>query len=144
MERPVYRSDSEIREVVEKFESCSFALQEFTHARHLTVACWYLSTMPPEQALARMRAGLQRFLAHHGRHGFHETITRFWMELLGEYFRRMPAEMSVLAKINGAVAAHGDKEILFAYYSRDRVMSEEARSVWMEPDIVPVSSEVTK
>ena len=144
MEGALYREEREICDIVEKFESCSFALQEFTHARHVTVACWYLCTMPAEQALVRMRTGLQRFIAHHGRQGHHETMTRFWLELLGEFLRRMPGQMSVVAKINGAVAAHRNKDVLFEHYSRDRVMSEQARREWMAPDIVPVSSEVTK
>jgi hypothetical protein len=135
MERPIYRSDSEIRDVVEMFESCSFALQEFTHARHLTVACWYLCTLPPDQALGRMRVGLQRFITHHGRQGYHETITRFWMELLGEFLRSLPEEISMVEKTSRAVEAHSNKEILFRYYSREFVMSEAARKEWIEPDL---------
>jgi hypothetical protein len=135
MEWPIYRSDSEIRDVVEKFESCALALQEFTHARHLTVACWYLCTMPPDQALARMRTGLQRFIAHHGRQGYHETITRFWMELLGAYLHGLRGEMRAIERINRAVETHLEKDLLFRYYSRDLVMSEAARHEWVEPDL---------
>jgi hypothetical protein len=135
MEKPIYRSDSEIRDVVEKFESCSFPLQEFTHARHLTVACWYLCTTQPDQALARMRAGLQRFIVHHGREGYHETITRFWMELLGEFLRSLPGEISTVEKINHTVEAYSDKDTLFQYYTREFVMSEAARREWVEPDV---------
>ena len=46
-----YRDVREIRDVVERFERCDFALAEFTHARHLTVACWYLSAFSREDAL---------------------------------------------------------------------------------------------
>jgi hypothetical protein len=27
-----------------------------------------------------MRAGLRRFIAHHGKNGYHVTITEFWLE----------------------------------------------------------------
>ncbi len=86
-----YRDASEIRDVVERFEGCDFALAEFTHARHLTVACWYLCSLTREEALERMRCGLQSFIAHHGKQGYHETITRFWMELLANYLGQLPA-----------------------------------------------------
>jgi len=135
MKIPVYREESEIREVIAKFENLEFGLQEFTHARHLTVASWYLCTLTREDALVRMRIGLQRFIAHHRRQGYHETITRFWMELLGEFLRNLPEAMSKVERINRAVEAYGDKEILFRYYSREFVMSDVARKEWVEPDI---------
>ena len=135
MEAPLYQEESEIREAVAKFERLEYGLQEFTHARHVTVASWYLCTLTREEALVRMRVGLQRFIAHHGRQGYHETITRFWIELLDEFLRRLPEEMSRVEKINRAVGGHADKGILFRYYSREFVMSEAARKEWMEPDI---------
>jgi hypothetical protein len=135
-----YRDENEIRDVVAKFERCDFALAEFTHARHLTVACWYLSTLQSEQALERMRRGLQAFIAHHGKQGYHETITRFWMELLANYLRHCPPTTSLPGKVNGALQQFASKDVLFSYYSRDRVMSDAARASWIEPDLRPISS----
>ena len=143
MEIPVYREESEIREVVAKFENLEFGLQEFTHARHVTLASWYLCTLTREEALVRMRTGLQRFIAHHGRQGYHETITRFWMELLDEFLRRLPQEMTKVERVNRAMEEYADKEILFRYYSREFVMSEAARREWVEPDVCPLKSMVT-
>ena len=144
MGKPIYREEIEVRQVVSRFENCEYALEEFTHARHVTVAAWYLCTMPSAEALERMRAGLQRFIAHHNRQGYHETITRFWMELLGEYLLGLPDGMTLVEKINRAVEAHSEKDILFRYYSRELVMSEAARREWVEPDVMPLSPEVTK
>jgi len=124
-----------LREVVRRFEACEYALAEFTHARHLTVACWYLCAGSREVALERMRAGLQRFIAHHGKDGYHETITRFWMELLDECLRGLPLDMPLAAKVKSVVAKYGRKDVLFAYYSRELAMSERARREWVEPDM---------
>lgn len=129
------------QEVVGKFESCEYGLEEFTHARHLTVACWYLCICPREEALARMRAGLRRFIAHHRKEGYHETITRFWMELLDGYLGGLPADMPLDAKVKTAVARYGRKDVLFAYYTRERVMSDAARREWMEPDLRSLDDE---
>ena len=122
-------------EVARKFENCEYRLEEFTHERHLTVACWYLSIGPHAEALKRMRAGLQRFIAHYGKEGYHETITRFWMELLDGYLDGLPRDMPLDAKVKGAVEQFGRKDVLFAHYTRERVMSETARREWVEPDL---------
>ena len=133
-----YKDEAEIQEVVRKFEECAYGLAEFTHGRHLTVACWYLCTAPPETALARMREGLQHFIAHHGRQGYHETITRFWMELLGSVLGQLPGNTPNITKVNRALERYASKEILFEYYSRERVMSDTARTHWIVPDLQPL------
>ena len=140
MTADTYRDVSEIRDVVERFERCDFTLAELTHARHLTVACWYLCSFSREDALERMRRGLQGFIAHHGKQGYHETITRFWMELLANYLNQCPQSETLTGKVNGALQQFASKDVLFAYYSRDRVMSDAARASWIEPDLQPVGS----
>jgi hypothetical protein len=130
-----YRNENEIREVVEKFEICGYAAEEFSHARHLTVACWYLSTLPPEAALVRMRDGLLRFTAHHGKHGYHETLTRFWMLLLEGFLAGQAPTAALTENVNGALERFGKKDIVYEYYSREQVASETARREWVEPDL---------
>jgi len=129
-----YLTEDAIREVIRKFERCEYAPAEFTHARHLTVGCWYLCTLSADEALNRMRTHLLRFSAHHGKHGYHETITRFWIELLDGAQRQQAADATVLSRINAVVALY-PKEVLFDYYTRDRVMSDTAKREWVEPDV---------
>ena len=135
MANRTYATDREIEEVVGKFEGCQFALEEFTHARHLTVACWYLCTMSPEAALSRMRDGLLRFIGHHGKQGYHETITRFWMELLRSSLLQASPKAQLMDKVNNTLKRFTNKDVLFMYYSRERVMSEAAKADWVEPDL---------
>jgi len=139
METVTHRNEEAIREVVEKFERCVYAPEEFIHTRHLTVAAWYLCTLEEDVALNRMREGLLRFTAHHGKQGYHETITRFWMQLLAEHLQRHVGEVSHVRRINDVVARY-PKETLFDYYTRDRVMSEIAKREWVEPDLHPIST----
>jgi hypothetical protein len=141
MAHAIYDGESTIQEVVEKFERCEYAAEQFTHARHLTVACWYLGTSSPEEALARMRASLRRFTAHHGKEGYHETITRFWMELLANYLRQFPACTPLTKKTNAALERYGAKDVLFSYYTRERVMSQTAKREWAEPDLRAIADE---
>jgi hypothetical protein len=136
----MYREESEIQVIVEGFEGCHFKLEEFMHARHLTVAAWYLIHFDAEEALVRMRISLQRFIVHHGRQGSHETITRFWMELIGNNLQELSENVPLTDKVNRVVARFESKEILFEYYTRERVMSEKAKREWVEPDLQCIST----
>jgi hypothetical protein len=139
MAQDFLQDEDAIRDVVQKFENCEYQAKEFTHGHHLTVACWYLCMMGSEQALARMRTGLNKFLAHHGKQGYHETITRFWMELLATYLEGTPKEISLVSKVNSAVKRFGSKQILFSYYTRELVMSDAAKQAWIAPDLQDIA-----
>ena len=130
-----YLHPDEIASVVHKFENCEFRNDQFTHAFHLTVAAWYLARFSPEEALDRMRAALLRFTQHHGVTGYHETITRFWLLLTANFLKQAPADSSFTDRVNELVQRFGRKDLLFDYYTRDRVMSDEARKGWVEPDL---------
>jgi hypothetical protein len=144
MARDSYKDEAEIREVVRKFESCEYELAEFTHLRHVTVACWYLSTNAPVHALEKMRGSLQQFISHHGKQGYHETITRFWMELLGSYLEKFGQGATILMKINRALECYSSKDVLFSYYTREWVMSEVARREWVDPDLRVIGESATE
>ncbi len=108
---------------VRRFENCEYALAEFDHGEHLKVAWTYLQLYGYQAALNRMRAALLRFSAHHSKMGYNETITVFWMRKLKQCngnFRSMP------------------KQDLFLHYTRERVLSEEAKRQWIEPDLLPI------
>jgi len=131
--------NAKFRKWLGNLSGANFALEEFTHARHLTVACWYLCTMSGDEALGRMRDGLQRFIAHHKKQGYHETITRFWMELLENYLCKCHAGTSLVSRVNGAIERFAKKDVLFSYYTRDLVMSDAARAAWVAPDLRPIA-----
>jgi hypothetical protein len=131
----LYEAETDLQAIVEGFERCNLKLDKFTHARHLSLATYYLTKFPFHEALVRMRAGLQRFIAHHGKQGYHETITRFWMELISGFLNGILPDTAVTERANEVVARYGSKEILFEYYTRERVMSEIARREWVEPDL---------
>lgn len=130
-----YLHPDEIASVVHKFENCEFQNSEFTHACHLTVAAWYLSHFSPEESLERMRSALLRFTNHHGVKGYHETITRFWLLMSANFLGQAPTEWSFTDKVNELIQRLGRKDMLFDYYTREKVMSDEARSGWIEPDL---------
>jgi len=135
MEHAPYRDQSVVKAIVDRFECGDFKIEEFTHALHVTVAAWYLCEVTADEGLVRMRAGLRRFIEHHGKQGYHETITRFWMELIGSCLSQMPGETSITRRVNQVVERYGSKEVLFEYYTREHVMSDLAKKEWVEPDL---------
>ena len=133
------RREDEVEETVRKFELCAFTGSEFTHGAHLTVALSYVSRLTEEEALERMRAGLFRFLEHHGvdPKKYNETITLFWIRLVRGFLKRVNPERTLRDLANELVLTHGDSKIIFRYYSKELLMSDEARKVWVEPDLKP-------
>ena len=141
MKKPArYQNLESIVLVVQKFEACAYDKTEFTHDLHLSVAAWYLRTSTPADALDRMRASLLRFTKHHNVHGYHETITRFWMLLLGESIVQKDRDRAFVELVNDLLERFPDKNILFEYYTRELVMSDRARARWVEPDLKPLAA----
>ena len=122
-----------------KFESCEFADSELTHGTHLTVALCYVSSLTEEEATERMRAGIFRFLDHHGvaRQKYNETITVFWIRLVRSFLDGKQTDRLLADLANELLKTHGDSKIVFKHYSKEFVMSEEARERFVEPDLKP-------
>jgi hypothetical protein len=137
-----YRSDREVEAIVEGFEDCTLPDSEFSHPAHLTVALFYLRnlrlTIP--QATARMRDALLQFLDYYGedRRKYNETITLFWVKLVSSFLDRTDTTRAAADLANEMIELYGSSRIIYDYYSRERLSSEEARQAWAEPDVKPL------
>ena len=133
---PHYRTEEEIEDVVRRFETCSYTPAEFVHARHLTVTAWRFAKMESEAARERMRADLRRFIAHHGKNGYHVTITEFWLERVGKLVAELrEGQGGLVPLVNSVVERCSDKNLIYESYSRERIASAEAKAKWIEPDV---------
>lgn len=135
-----FSSTDELRSLVAAFEACTLTQAEWTHAAHVSVAVWYVVWYGSAGATDRMRTGIQRLNAVHGvpmtpTRGYHETLTRFYVWLVASELRRTRIDASLADITNAVVAACDDRTIPLRYYSRDRLMSWEARSTWVDPDL---------
>ena len=138
-------TDSEHQDLIARFHEGTVPASEFTHAAHLVVGLWHAASLDEATALTRMRAGILRLNAAHGTpnsdtRGYHETITRAYLMLLARFARAN-------ADLGGAVLAQAllgsplaQRDALFNYYSKDRLMSVAARRDWVEPDVRPLDS----
>jgi len=102
----LYQSEKEIEQVVSGFEACTTAAADFHHPEHLTVAVWYLQTLSPPAAVARMRTALLQFVDHHGvdRKKYREEVTVFWVDAIASALEEMGSDAPLLDKCNRVIS----------------------------------------
>ena len=128
-------TDAEVITLVDRLERCLLAGSEFRHQDHLAVAVVYLYGSGLETALEKLRASLLRFSSHHGASDkYHETLTRFWIEQVEQ---RLDRSVCLTESVRRVQAELSDKNLIYRYYSAERLNSPEAKAHWVEPDISP-------
>jgi len=135
-----FHAFTEIECLVRAFERAEISREQWDHQSHVTVACWYLLCSPFSEAVEKMKASLHHYLDTLGiettlERGYHETITVGWMRLVSDYLARTNLDCSLAELIHGLIEHVREKDYLLAYYSRERLMSKEARYGWIEPDL---------
>jgi hypothetical protein len=137
-------TDAELEQLVRRFADCTLTKPEWTHAAHLAVGLWHVSRYGRDDALARLRAHISRLNESHGTvnsatGGYHETVTRAFVELLAAFAARH-GDKTVAERVAMLLADPlSDKKALLRFYSRTRLDSVEARLGWVEPDVAPLT-----
>jgi hypothetical protein len=140
----IQTADSDLRNLTERFVACTLPHNEWTHAAHLTVGLWHIAHYGAEEALSRLRVGIRRLNDSHGTansatSGYHETVTRAYVHLLAEFLERCRLDLSVEERVAWLLQSTlADKDVLLRFYSRETLMSVDARARWVEPDIAPL------
>ena len=117
-------------EFLEALHSCRLLNSQFHHADHLRLAWLHLHREPLETALAKVRAGIQNFAAHHGAaHLYHETITTAWVRLLATHRENSFAEF---LRQNETRLSGG---LLHRFWSPEVLAGQAARATWVPPDL---------
>jgi hypothetical protein len=128
-------TDGEIEAIIRRFEDGTLPRSEWTHARHLIMALWYLRSHGREVATRLIRAGIQRYNERQGNPtGYHETITLAWIAVIDGLLRRTDRDLSASALAAVLLEQCGGKDYLLRFYSRERLFSDEARARWVAPD----------
>jgi ribosomal protein S18 acetylase RimI-like enzyme len=163
MAMPLVRSETTGAELDDDALWAAFHDRSLTHARwthtaHLRVAWMHLARYGIDEAHLRMRIGIVRLNTAHGvpespQRGYHETLTRVWLALVGDARRREPcadsatfvaqhglarssASLRDAARPGEAGALHRDAPL--RHYSRERLFSLEARAMFVAPDLAPL------
>jgi hypothetical protein len=137
-----FSTTDELRDVVVAFETCRLPRSEWTHATHVAVAVWYV-VWHGHAATDRMREGIQRYNAAHEvvqspTGGYHETLTCFYVWAVRRHLRSIPVHGTLAEMANTTIAALADRALPLTYFSRERLMSVEARTSFVDPDVRPL------
>lgn len=136
-----YYSFDEIENFIIAFEARSLPKVHWTHQAHLLVALWYNLRYNADEALNLVREGIKRYNEAVGTqntatNGYHETLTVFYMWAVRQFIESASPRASLVELANaltrGKCAA---KSFPFAYYSRELLLSSEARAAWVKPDL---------
>jgi len=116
------------------FEASQIANQDFHHRDHLRLAWIQIRRLGLERAADTVATAIRQF-ARRQRHGdrYHETMTRFWVRVVGMGIDRHPT--LAFDELLAAEPHLLDKNLPYRHWSRERMGSVEARRAWVEPDL---------
>ena len=123
------------------FTAGQIANHDFHHRDHLRLAWIEIRRLGLPRASEAVTAAIRQFAARHG-HGdrYHETMTRFWLRVVGMGITRHPT--LAFDELLAAEPHLLDKNLPYRHWSPQRMGSDEARRLWVEPDVrlMPASS----
>ena len=129
------------------FEECTLPYAQWTHRSHVKVAFLYLSRLPFEGALERVRAGIKKYNAAQGglivegpTTGYNETTTRATLHVIaavmGAYEKTHPTpDAESFCEMHPQLMS---KHVLRLFYSPERRMYPRAKGEFVEPDLAPL------
>ncbi|HPH17416.1 MAG TPA: hypothetical protein PLE32_01525 [Haliscomenobacter sp.] len=138
-------SANEIDEIVNGFQDHSLPSERWTHQAHLIVGLHFAYHYPLDQAIYYLRAGIITYNVATGgenthERGYHETVTQLWARLLQTFVHEKCAGLTLAEACNALLASsYAEQEIMFRFYSKARLFSTEARALWVEPDLKPIT-----
>jgi len=128
------------------FEARRIALEAWSHRSHVRMAYLYLRRHPFDEAVKKVRAGIQAFNAHHRipdelERGYHETLTIAWLRVIAATIASQgPGENS--EDFCNRQPHLLQRTLLRLFYSRGRMMTWEAKRAFVEPDLLPLPAAI--
>lgn len=122
------------------FEGGSYPKEQWTHRAHVIMAAARLTSLDRYAALPVIREQIKAYnVAQGGQNtetsGYHESLTVFWIAVVADFLRTLPAGLPRLEKVRRAADEFGSRSGMFKdYWSFDVVASVEARREWIPPD----------
>jgi hypothetical protein len=127
-----------------RFCAATLPLTQLTHEAHLRVGAWHVARFGASEALLRLRTAIRRLNDAHGgantaTSGYHETITAAYVTLIAAFLDSCDASEPLAARVERLLASPlADRTVLLRFWSRDALMSSEARATWVAPDQAPL------
>ena len=143
---PRFEDERAVLSVVHRFRDRTLPAARWTHQAHLAVGLWHVRRFGEEESKALLRDGINRYNEASGTpntdtRGYHETVTMYFVWAAARYLETATAPRLVDLVNDFVESRHGSKDGIFAFWSRDLLLSTPARLAWIEPDLRPLSIE---
>ena len=78
-------SEPAFTDFLTRFQQGTLPRPLWTHAAHLAIGAWHLLSYDENEAIQRVRTGIRHYnecagIQNTADSGYHETLTRFWLE----------------------------------------------------------------
>lgn len=124
-------ADHQLRQ---QFESKTLENAAFRHREHVRLTWGYLTDESPDAVADRLCHALLELATSHGvAQRFHYTLTVTWVRLI-ESARRSHPDMPFDALVERCPWLL-DKDAPLAYYTREHLYSDDARTRWVDPNL---------
>ena len=137
-------TDDEMAALAADFCACTLPRERWTHGAHFATALWLILRRPDIVAARDMPGLIRRYnesvgVVNGDGSGYHETITQASLRMARALLTGLPAGVRPATAFAALMASPlGGKDWPFTYWSRDRLMSAQARLAWVEPDLTPL------
>ena len=139
--KPHFASEAEILRIGEGLFARTLPRAEWNHAAHFAAALWLMRYRPDLDAATTMPGLIRSYNESVGgvnddQSGYHETITLASLRAARGVLEAYPPDMPVYRIVNALLSTNlANPNWLLEYWSRQRLMSVEARRDWVEPDL---------
>ncbi len=132
-------------DLLSQFEACMLPGEFWTHRAHVRVAYLYLSQLPFDEAIVKLRQGIKAYnssrnVEESATSGYNDTTTVAFAHIvaatIAAYGRAFPVATS-----DEFCDTHGQlmsPKILRMFYSPERRMHPDAKAKFIEPDLAPL------
>ena len=125
---------------VQAFVDGSLPPGQLHHRDHLRLAWLLIRRFDVELAGSTIASGIQRFAAVHGHAAkYHETLTRFWVRIVGHLVHVRP-DIADFETFIATCPQLLDKGLPYRHWQHETMGSATARARWVEPDLLALPS----
>jgi hypothetical protein len=143
LDYPFLESSPALEGFIHEWHAGGLPKAAWTHAAHVAVTGYYALDNTQDDVFAIMKRGILHFNTCTGvvngpDSGYHETLTRFWANMITHSIRDMQPGSRFEAAM-GAVRLFGeDRDLPALFYSGNIVRNQHARREWVPPDQEPL------
>src|SRR4051812_10167080 len=137
----LFHSEAEIEHLGEGLLACTLPREEWTHEAHLAATTYLLTRRPDVDLDEELPGIIRRFNESVGgvnsdTEGYHETITRVFLHGVRLFLAETDPAEPLHELVNELLLSPmGRRDWPLRFYSRERLLSVEARRAFVPPDL---------